>query len=72
MDEDEQKRIFCKNFRRLVDASGKGLMELGSSITLGGGSEKDWARLQAYYLRALVEQAFIMIRQLDRIEKNQK
>ena len=55
-----------------AELSGTGLMELGSSITLGGGSEKDWARLQAYYLRALVEQAFIMIRQLDRIEKNQK
>lgn len=55
-----------------AELSGTGLMELGSSITLGGGSEKDWARLQAYYLRALVGQAFIMIRQLDRIEKNQK
>lgn len=52
---------------------GTGLMEAG--ITLGGGTEKDILKTQLYYQRALLEQNFIMIRQLDRISKkldNQK
>lgn len=44
---------------------GTGMMEFG--ITLGGGSEKDIARVQLYYQRAILEQNFIMIRQLDKI-----
>lgn len=47
------------------ELSGTGLMELG--ITLGGGNEKDILKNQLYYQRALLEQNFIMIRQLDRI-----
>lgn len=44
---------------------GTGLMEAG--IKLGGGNEKDILKTQLYYQRTLVEQNFIMIRQLDRI-----
>lgn len=47
------------------ELAGTGLMELG--ITLGGGNEKDILKNQLYYQRALLEQNFIMIRQLDRI-----
>ncbi len=44
---------------------GTGMMEFG--IKLGGGSEKDIAQTQLYYQRAILEQNFIMIRQLDKI-----
>lgn len=44
---------------------GTGLMELGAK--LGGGSEKDMLRIQMYYQRAILEQNFILIRQLDKI-----
>ena len=46
---------------------GTGIGELG--IALGGGSEKDIARIQMYYQRAILEQNFIIIRQLDRLLK---
>lgn len=46
---------------------GTGLMEFGA--TLGGGSEKDIAKIQMYYQRAMIEQNFIIIRQLDRLLK---
>lgn len=49
----------------VAELTGTGLMEAGA--TLGGGSEKDIAKVQMYYLRAILEQNFIMIRQLDRI-----
>lgn len=39
------------------------------SVLLGGGNERDFAKQQMYYQRAIIEQNFIMIRQLDRIEK---
>lgn len=42
-------------------------MELG--ITLGAGSDRDIQKNQLYYQRALIEQNFIIIRQLDRIAK---
>ena len=44
---------------------GTGLMETG--ITLGGGNEKDILKVQLHYQRAILEQNFIMIRQLDKI-----
>lgn len=49
------------------ELSGTGLMELG--ITLGGGSDRDIQKNQLYYQRAMLEQNFIIIRQLDRITK---
>lgn len=49
------------------ELSGTGLMELGAA--LGGGSERDLQKVQMYYLRAIVEQNFIIIRQLDRLTK---
>lgn len=47
------------------ELAGTGLMEAG--ITLGGGNEKDILKIQLYYQRAILEQNFILIRQLDRI-----
>ena len=44
---------------------GTGMMEFGA--TLGGGTEKDLLKIQMYYQRAILEQNFIVIRQLDRI-----
>lgn len=49
------------------ELAGTGLMELGA--TLGGGNNGDLLRIQMYYQRAILEQNFIMIRQLDRISK---
>lgn len=49
------------------ELSGTGLMELG--VALGGGSDRDIQKNQMYYQRALIEQNFIIIRQLDRITK---
>ena len=51
----------------VTELSGTGLMELG--ITLGAGSDRDIQKNQLYYQRALIEQNFIIIRQLDRIAK---
>lgn len=50
------------------ELAGSGLMETG--IALGGGNEKDILRVQMNYQRAILEQNFILIRQLDRIIKN--
>ena len=47
------------------ELAGTGLMEAG--ITLGGGNAKDILKIQLYYQRAILEQNFILIRQLDRI-----
>lgn len=47
------------------ELAGTGLMEAG--ITLGGGNEKDILKTQLYYQRSILEQNFILIRQLDRI-----
>lgn len=44
---------------------GTGFMEAG--VKLGGGSEKDLLKVQMNYQRAILEQNFIMLRQLDRI-----
>ena len=55
-----------ESVRKIVsELTGTGLMEMGA--TLGGGSEKDILKIQMYYLRAIVEQNFIIIRQLDKI-----
>ena len=51
----------------VTELSGTGLMELG--ITLCAGSDRDIQKNQLYYQRALIEQNFIIIRQLDRIAK---
>ena len=57
-----------ESVRKIVsELTGTGLMEMGA--TLGGGSEKDFLKLQMYYLRAIVEQNCIIIRQLDRLIK---
>lgn len=53
--------------KTISEMSGTGLMELG--VTFGGGSEKDIAKIQMYYLRAIMEQNFILIRQLDKLTK---
>lgn len=58
-----------ESVRKIVaELAGTGMMETG--ITLGSGNEKDILRVQLYYQRALLEQNFIMIRQLDRIAKS--
>lgn len=55
-----------ESVRKIVtELMGTGMMEFGAR--LGGGSEKDVLKLQSYYLRAMVEQNFIIIRQLDRL-----
>lgn len=46
--------------------AGKNLMELG--IALGGGTEVDLLRMQTDYMRALVEQNFIIMRMLNRLK----
>ena len=51
----------------VTELTGTGLMELG--LTLGGGSDRDIQKNQMYYQRTLIEQNFIIIRQLDRITK---
>lgn len=43
---------------------GTGLMESGMTLSFGGKPED---KLTVYYLRAIMEQNFIMIRQLDKI-----
>lgn len=41
----------------------------GTGIALGGGNDRDIQKNMMYYQRAMIEQNFIMIRQLDRITK---
>lgn len=48
------------------ELTGTGMSEFGALLT---GNEKEFARLSATYTRAIVEQNFIMIRQLDRLSK---
>lgn len=47
------------------ELAGTGLMEAG--LALGAGNDRDIQKTQLAYQRTLVEQNFIMIRQLDRI-----
>lgn len=57
-----------ESVRKIVsELVGTGLIELGA--TLGGGNDRDLQKLQVYYQRAIVEQNFIIIRQLDKISK---
>lgn len=49
------------------ELTGTGLMEFGAS--LGGASEKDMIKIQMYYQRAMLEQNWIIIRQLDTLTK---
>ena len=64
--EAEQKQAE-KDFALLQKYGLTGLMELG--ITFGGGNDRDIQKNQLYYQRAILEQNFIIIRQLDRISK---
>lgn len=57
-----------ESVRRVVsELAGTGLMEAG--ITLGGGSDRDIQKNQLYYQRAILEQNFIIIRQLNALNK---
>lgn len=47
------------------ELAGTGLIEIG--IAFGGGNDRDIQKNMMYYQRAILEQNFIMIRQLDRI-----
>lgn len=58
-----------ESVRKIVsELVGTGLIEFGA--TLGGGNDRDLQKLQVYYQRAIVEQNFIIIRQLDKIAKS--
>lgn len=52
-----------------AELTGTGLMEVGSWIYNLGNVSKTEDLLTVYYLRTIVEQNFIMIRQLERISK---
>lgn len=47
------------------ELTGTGLMETGMALSMGSSADQ----VKVSYLRALVEQNFIIIRQLDRISK---
>lgn len=51
------------------ELSGTGMMEFGASLTHLFSSSKTEDLLTVYYLRTIIEQNFIMIRQLERISK---
>lgn len=51
----------------MLELAGTGMMEFGAK--LGGGNEKNLLKVQMIYQRTLLEQNFIIIRQLDRISK---
>lgn len=63
--ENPEDIVSVKNI--VTELAGTGLMELG--ITLGAGNDRDIQKNMMYYQRAIVEQNFIIIRQLDRITK---
>lgn len=54
------RKIYYENF-------GTGLLEVGMMLMNQKGKEEE--RLAVYYLRTIMEQNFIMIRQLERISK---
>jgi hypothetical protein len=57
-----------ESVRKIVtELVGTGISEVG--LALGGGNEKEYMRLQMNFQRAIVEQNFIIIRQLDKISK---
>ena len=51
-----------------LELSGTGAMEFGSMLA---GSEKDWLQLQTYYMRAIMDQNFLIIRLLSQIRDRQ-
>lgn len=51
----------------VTELAGTGMAEFG--IALGAGNDRDIQKNMMYYQRAMIEQNFIMIRQLDRITK---
>lgn len=51
----------------VTELMGTGMMEAGAK--LGGGNERALLKVQMIYQRTLIEQNFIIIRQLDRIAK---
>ncbi len=56
-----------ESVKKIVEElTGRGLMEFGAMLS---GSEKDLLKVQMGYQRAMVEQNFIIIRQLDRLIK---
>jgi len=56
-----------ESVRKIVaELAGTGMMEAGMTLSLGAKPEDS---LPVYYQRAIVEQNFIIIRQLDRISK---
>jgi len=58
-----------ESVRKIVtELVGTGISEVG--LALGGGNEKEYMRLQMNFQRAIVEQNFIIIRQLDKIAKS--
>lgn len=52
-----------------TDLAGSGLLDFGSLLS---GDESAMIRVMVKYQRALMEQNFIMIRQLDRIVRSEK
>ncbi len=62
----DQKDI--DSVRKIVsELTGTGVMEFG--IAFGAGGERDLLRMQMNFQRAILEQNFILIRQLDRISQ---
>lgn len=58
-----------ESVRKIVsELVGTGISEVG--LALSGGNEKEYMRLQMNFQRAIVEQNFIIIRQLDKIAKS--
>lgn len=56
-----------ESVRKIVaELAGTGMIETGMTLSLGGKPEDI---LPVYYQRAILEQNFIIIRQLDRISK---
>ncbi len=50
-----------------LEMNGTNLSEFDAAI--GKANERDFAKMQMHFQRAIIEQNFIMIRQLDRIAK---
>lgn len=66
--EELQNASDINSVRNIVsELRGTGIMEVG--LAFGGGSDRDILKNQMYYQRAMIEQNFIIIRQLDRITK---
>ena len=50
-----------------LELMGTGLMNAGA--TFGGGTERDILKVQMYYQKAIIDQNWIIIRQLDQLCK---